>query len=69
MSMSPLHREAENKVSEDTLETLSEFEVDAEDEVFGDTAETPDLEDTTLPLSIHKSSTQREAKNEASEDS
>ena len=35
------------------LETLSESEVDAEGEVLGDTAETPKLEGTTLPLPIH----------------
>ena len=69
----PIHepftqREAENEVSEDTLETLSKFEVNAEGEVLGHTAETPEPEGTTLPLPIHKSSTQREAKNEVSED-
>ena len=46
----PTKREAQNEVSEDTLETLSESEVDAEGEVFRDTAETPELEGTTLLL-------------------
>ena len=47
---------------------LSEFEVDAEGELLGDTAETPELEGATLPLPIHESSTQREVENEVSED-
>ena len=38
---------------DDTIETLSVSEVDAEGEVFGDAAETPKLEGTTLPLPIH----------------
>ena len=59
-STSPL-REAENEVSDDTIEILSMSEVDAEGEVFGDAAETPKLEGTTLPLPIHEHepSTQR----------
>ena len=64
-----IDRGAENKVSDDTIETLSMSKVDAEGEVFGDPAETPKLEDTTLPLPIHEPSTQREAENEVSEDS
>ena len=54
-STSPL-REAENEVSDDTIEILSMSEVDAEGEVFGDAAETPKLEGTTLPLPIHEHS-------------
>ena len=56
-------------MSDDTIEILSMSEVDAEGEVFGDAAETPKLEGTTLPLPIHEPSTQREAENEVSEDS
>ena len=59
-------REAENEVSDDTIETLSVSEVDAEGEVFGDAAETPKLEGTTLPLPIHG---QKEAENYVCEDS
>ena len=36
--------------------------------MFRDTAETPELEGTTLPLPIHKPPTKREAKNKVSED-
>ena len=39
---------------DDTIETLSVSEVDAEGEVFGDTAETPKLEGTTLLLHTEK---------------
>ena len=53
-----IEREAENKVSDDTIETLSVSEVDAEGEVFGDADETPKLEGTTLPLPIHEPYTQ-----------
>ena len=55
-------------MSDDTIETLNVSEVDAEGEVFGDAAEIPKLEGTTLPLPIHEPSTQREAENEMSED-
>ena len=43
-------------MSDETIETLSVSEV----EVFGDAAETPKLEGTTLPLPIHG---QKEAEN------
>ena len=48
-------------MSDDTIETLSVSEVDAEGEVFGDAAQTP-----KLPLPIHE---QKEAENNVCEDS
>ena len=45
-------------MSDDTIETLNVSEVDAEGEVFGDAAEIPKLEGTTLPLPIHEPYTQ-----------
>ena len=41
-------------MSDDTIETLSVSEVDAEGEMFRDAAETPKLEGPTLPLPIHE---------------
>ena len=63
-----IEKEAKNEVCDDTIETLDASEVDAESEVFGDAAETPKLEVTTLLLPIHEPSTQRKAENEVSED-
>ena len=51
-----IDRGAENKVSDDTIETLSMSKVDAEGEVFGDANETHKLEGTILPLLIHEPS-------------
>ena len=51
-----IESDAKNKVSDDTIETLSVSKVDAEGEVFGDANETHKLKGTTLPLLIHEPS-------------
>ena len=51
-----IESDAKNKVSDDTIETLSVSKVDAEGEVFGDANETHKLEGTILPLLIHEPS-------------